>query len=371
MSLVLDRGYLVGLRSIAGPRRPPFLNRSACHSSPMTQILDTLQRPMRALRVSVTDRCNFRCTYCMPRDVFGSSYRFLNRSEILSFEEIERLVAIFARLGVAKVRLTGGEPLLRKDLPTLVGALRSIPGISELTLTTNGVLLRDLAEPLKSAGLDRVTVSLDSLDPQRFQAIADTRVPLATVLEGIEEARRVGLTPLKLNCVLQRGENEDDLIPLAAFARSAGYTLRFIEFMDVGTQNGWHMSRVIPAQEILNRVGDHFPLEPIVEDNCKSAVAQRYRYRDGQGELGVIASVTAPFCSGCDRARLSAQGKLYTCLFAADGMDLKSCLRQGASDDDLYTMLMNRWKRRDDRYSELRSLQTIPTTRPEMFQLGG
>jgi len=331
---------------------------------------DSLSRPLKALRVSVTDRCNFRCPYCMPRENFGEGFRFLNRKEILSFEEILRLVRIFAGLGVEKVRLTGGEPLLRKDLPQLVARLKQVEGLREITLTTNGSLLTGLALPLKQAGLDRLTVSLDSMDPDRFRASTDATVGLDQVLDGLESASTAGFKGIKLNCVLRRGVNEADILPLAAFARDKGHTLRFIEFMDVGTRNGWCLESVVPAAEVAALIARQWPIQRFWKPgpNC---VAQHWQYLDGAGELGLIASVTEPFCSGCDRARLSADGALYTCLFAAEGMDLKAFMRGGASDGDLAALLEARWKRRDDRYSELRSAQTAGLPRAEMFHLGG
>jgi cyclic pyranopterin phosphate synthase len=332
--------------------------------------LDTLSRPLQALRVSVTDRCNFRCPYCMPREAFGEGFRFLEREEILSFEEILRLARIFAGLGVRKVRLTGGEPLLRRDLPRLVAMLKTVPDLREVTLTSNGSLLAALARPLREAGLDRLTVSLDSLDPQRFQTTSDSTVPLERVLEGLEAARSAGFSGIKLNCVLRRGVNEADILPLAGFAREHGYHLRFIEFMDVGTCNGWRLDAVVPASEVAATLSRRWPLERVWKA-APDCVAQHWRYLDGAGELGLIASVTEPFCAGCDRARLSADGCLYTCLFAAEGMDLKGFLRGGASDADLAALLTARWKRRDDRYSELRSERTCGLPRPEMFHLGG
>jgi cyclic pyranopterin phosphate synthase len=331
---------------------------------------DALNRPMKALRVSVTDRCNFRCPYCMPRDKFGAGFPFLERKEILSFEEIVRLVGIFVNLGVEKVRLTGGEPLMRHDLTKLVAALAAVPGLKELTLTTNGSLLSGLAAPLKAAGLHRVTVSLDALDPQLFQRLSDATVPLSQVLDGLEAARAAGFTNTKLNCVLKRGVNETEILPLAAMARDKGLILRFIEFMDVGTGNGWSLDSVVPAREVAERLGRQWPLERFTKatSNC---VSQHYRYLDGGGELGLIASVTEPFCAGCDRVRLSAEGSLYTCLFAAQGLDLKGFMRAGASDRDLEALLASTWTRREDRYSELRSGATAGLPRVEMFHIGG
>ena len=333
-------------------------------------ILDALERPLKALRVSVTDRCNFRCPYCMPRDQFGAAFPFLDRKEILSFEEITRLVGIFVGLGVEKVRLTGGEPLLRQNLPELVAQLSRVPGLRELALTTNGSLLGPLARPLREAGLHRLTVSLDTLDPERFQTLSDANVPLDRVLAGLASARAAGFTGLKLNCVLKRGVNESDILPLAEFARREGHTLRFIEYMDVGTGNGWRLDQVVPAREIVERLGSRWPLARCYppSPNC---VAQHWRYLDGQGEVGVIASVTEPFCAGCDRARLSADGSLYTCLFASEGMDLKTFLRSGASDPDLAALLGSAWKRREDRYSERRTEGTPSLHRIEMFRIGG
>jgi len=324
---------------------------------------------MKALRVSVTDRCNFRCPYCMPREKFGAGFPFLERKEILSFEEIVRLVGIFVGLGVQKVRLTGGEPLLRKDLPALVAALAKLPGLRDLALTSNGSMLASLAEPLRAAGLHRLTVSLDSLDPVKFQTFSDSGIPLAQVLEGLQAAKAAGFTGIKLNCVLQRGANEDDILPLAAYAREQGFTLRFIEFMDVGTGNGWQLGSVVPALEVAERLHRVWPMERLSAPGTH--VAQHWRYLDGQGEVGLIASVTEPFCATCDRARLSAEGSLYTCLFATQGTDLKTFLRNGASDAELAALVAARWSRRDDRYSEERGESTEKRPRVEMFHIGG
>ena len=331
--------------------------------------IDTLGRPLKALRISVTDRCNFRCTYCMPRDVYGPDYPFLPREAILSFEEITHLVRIFTGLGVTKVRLTGGEPLLRRELPTLVRMLAAVPGLEDLALTTNGVLLPDLAGDLRAAGLKRLTVSLDTLRPDRFQSLSDTDLPLSRVLEGLEAARRTGFGPLKLNCVLQRGVNDDEILDLAAFAREQGHTLRFIEFMDVGTTNGWRLESVIPASDVHQILHAQWPLEPLI--TAHDAVARGWRYRDGKGEVGLISSVTAPFCRSCDRARLSADGHLYTCLFAGQGLDLKGFLRGGHGDAALASLLASPWRRREDRYSELRRSETSGLPRVEMSHIGG
>jgi len=333
------------------------------------QPLDTLARPLKALRLSVTDRCNFRCTYCMPKEIFGPDYPFLPREALLSFEEIARLVRIFAGLGVTKLRLTGGEPLMRRELPALVRMVATVPGIDDLALTTNGVLLPDLASPLREAGLKRITLSLDTLRPDRFQALSDTDLPLSRVLAGLEAACAAGFGPLKLNCVLQRGVNDDEILDLAAFARERGHTLRFIEFMDVGTTNGWRLESVVPAAEVHRIIHARWPLEPLA--TTQGAVARGWRYTDGKGELGLIASVTAPFCRSCDRARLSADGHLYTCLFAGEGLDLKGFLRGGHSDADLTSLLGFHWKRREDRYSELRRADTPGLPRIEMSHIGG
>ncbi len=330
---------------------------------------DILGRPLRALRVSVTDRCNFRCTYCMPREAFGPDHPFLPRAALLTFEEITRLARIFTGLGVRKLRLTGGEPLLRQELPALVGMLAALPGLDDLALTTNGALLGALAAPLRAAGLRRLTVSLDTLRPDRFQRLSDTPIPLAQVLAGIEAARAAGFGPVKLNCVVQRGVNDDEILPLAAFARERGHRLRFIEYMDVGTTNGWRLDSVVAAGELHRILHAQWPLDPV--PTSEGAVARTWRYRDGRGEVGLIASVTAPFCSGCDRARLSAEGRLYDCLFAAEGLDLRAFLRGGHGDADLAALLTARWTRRDARYSEHRRDTTPGLPRVEMSHIGG
>jgi cyclic pyranopterin phosphate synthase len=332
-------------------------------------VLDTRGRTLQDLRVSVTDRCNFRCSYCMPKELFGSDYPFLPREELLRFEEITRLVNIFQGLGVRKVRLTGGEPLLRKEIESLVASLAEIPGL-ELSMTTNGSLLAGKAHLLKEAGLGRVSVSLDSLDDATFMAMNDVDFPVEKVLEGIKSAERHGLAPIKVNMVVKRGLNEASLLPMAAHFRGSGHILRFIEFMDVGSTNDWKLDDVIPAAEIVRRIGEVFPLEP-VEPNYLGEVAQRYRYVDGQGEIGMIASVTQPFCGDCSRARLSADGKLFTCLFAVDGVDLKCLLRRGDSDEDLRAEIQRVWKVRSDRYSEIRSDATANLPKVEMSYIGG
>ena len=332
--------------------------------------MDHLGRGLRDLRISVTDRCNFRCPYCMPKEIFGHSYTFLPRAEILSFEEITRVVGAAASLGVTKVRLTGGEPLLRRELDTLVAMLSEVDGITDLALTTNGALLAGKANGLRAAGLARVTVSLDSLDEAVFAAMNDVGVPLGRVLDGIAAAVDAGIWPVKLNTVVKRGVNDDGLVELAQFAREHGLIARFIEYMDVGTTNGWRLDDVVPAAEIVRRIDAVLPLEP-AEANYRGEVARRWRYRDGSGEVGVIASVTQPFCSDCTRARLSTDGKLYTCLFAGAGHDLRALLRAGASDEELREALAKIWAGRGDRYSEQRTTLTAPTRRIEMSYIGG
>jgi cyclic pyranopterin phosphate synthase len=331
---------------------------------------DTLGRPLHDLRISVTDRCNFRCVYCMPRAVFGPDHAFLPREELLSFEEIARLVRLFVGLGVRKVRLTGGEPLVRRELPTLVGSLAAVEGVEDLTLTTNGVLLPQHAVALKQAGLDRVTVSLDADDDETFTRMNDARVPVSSVLKGLSAAEAAGLGPIKLNMVVKRGWNEHAILPMARRFRGTGRILRFIEYMDVGHSNGWRLDDVVSADEILSTISSEFPLEPMPPTK-PGEVAERYRYTDGAGEIGVIASVSRPFCGTCDRARLSADGQLYTCLFATRGHDLRALVRGGASDPDLAATLRSIWEGRDDRYSELRSLETVDLPKVEMSYIGG
>jgi cyclic pyranopterin phosphate synthase len=332
-------------------------------------IADRLGRPVRDLRISVTDRCNFRCVYCMPKEVFGRDYHFLPRAELLTFEEIERIARAFAALGVEKIRITGGEPLVRRELERLVAKLAGL-GPLDLTLTTNGALLAPKARALAEAGLTRVTVSLDSLDDATFRAMNDVDFPVDRVLEGIEAAAAAGLTPVKVNVVVKRGLNEDGIVELARHFRGSGHVLRFIEYMDVGHTNGWRLDDVVPAAEIVRRLGEQFPLEP-VEPGYRGEVARRYRYLDGGGEVGVIASVTQPFCGDCTRARLSADGKLYTCLFAVRGHDLRALLRGGASDEELAAAIAGVWRVRDDRYSELRSAETAGLEKVEMSYIGG
>lgn len=333
-------------------------------------LTDTLNRPLHDLRISVTDRCNFRCVYCMPKEVFGSDYQFLERSQILTFEEINRIARIFVGHGVRKIRLTGGEPLVRRDLHRLVAMLAAIPNLEDLTLTTNGSLLTRQAQTLKGAGLKRVTVSLDSLEDAVFKAMNDVDFPVAAVLEGMAAAADAGLGPIKVNMVVKRGLNESSILPMARFFREKGYILRFIEYMDVGHTNGWRMNDVVPAAEIIRTINAEMPLEPL-DPNYSGEVAGRWRYRDGSGEIGVVASVTQPFCRDCNRARLSAEGKLYTCLFAVNGHDLRSLIRGGATDDELSQTITRVWGKRDDRYSELRSESTASLPKVEMSHIGG
>ncbi len=335
---------------------------------------DSLSRPLHDLRISVTDRCNFRCTYCMPKELFGHDYHFLPKSGILSFEEITRLAGLFVGLGVEKLRLTGGEPLLRKSLPELVAMLRALPGVRDLTLTTNGSLLAQQSVALRQAGLCRLTVSLDSLDETRFAAMNDVRFPLARVLAGIDAALAAGFSPIKINVVVKRGVNESDVAAIARRFRSREFIVRFIEFMDVGNSNGWRLDDVVPAEEILALLQSGIPLQAL-PPNYPGEVARRFRHpeEEGGGEIGVISSVSKPFCGDCSRARLSADGHLYTCLFAGKGHDLRTPLRDGASDAELTQIIGRIWSLRADRYSEIRSDETLRAGRPkaEMSLLGG
>ncbi len=341
-------------------------------------IRDTLGRPIHDLRISVTDRCNFRCTYCMPREIYGRDFSFLPRSELLTFEEITRLAHVFVALGVRKIRLTGGEPLLRRDLPALVGMLAQINDVEDITLTTNGSLLERQAQALADAGLRRISVSLDSLNEQTFARMNDVGFPVSAVLDGIAAADRAGLRPIKVNMVVRRGLNEQDVVPMARFFRERGHILRFIEYMDVGHTNGWRLDEVVPAHEVIAAIDADMPLTELPA-TYSGEVANRWAYRDGGGEVGVIASVTQPFCRDCSRARLTADGQLYTCLFANTGHDLLGPLRAGASDDDITTQISAVWGARGDRYSELRSQATtkalpilvIDPDRVEMSRIGG
>jgi cyclic pyranopterin phosphate synthase len=372
-------------RRSTGPRRCASVIKMALivTDTPMTEagdraaraprslpVVDTLRRPLRDLRVSVTDRCNFRCTYCMPKEVFGPRYQYLAANELLSFEEIARLVRIFVDHGVEKVRLTGGEPLVRREIERLVALLAGIDGLKDLTLTTNGSALATKARALKEAGLQRVTVSLDSLDDAVFKAMNDVDFPVARVLDGIEAARAAGLSPIKVNMVVQRGVNDHSVVDMARYFHGTGHILRFIEYMDVGTTNGWRLDDVVAGAEIVRMIDAVLPLEP-AEPHYRGEVAARYRYADGGGEIGVITSVSQPFCGDCTRARLSSDGKLYTCLFAAAGHDLRAPLRAGATDDELAGVVRGLWTRRADRYSELRTLATSPRRKVEMSHIGG
>ena len=332
--------------------------------------VDALGRPLRDLRISVTDRCNFRCTYCMPKEVFGRDFAFLDRSELLSFEEIARLAQLFVREGVQKFRLTGGEPLLRRDIERLVAMLARIRGVQDIALTTNGALLtRDKAFALRDAGLTRITVSLDSLDDAVFRRMNDVDFPVARVLEAIDAAAEAGLAPIKIDMVVKRGENDGSIVAMASRFRSTGHIVRFIEYMDVGNTNGWRMEDVVSAREIARRISEHWPIAP-AQANYFGEVAERWRYVDGAGEIGIIASVTQPFCGSCTRARLSADGKLYLCLFAGVGHDLRGLLRGGADDETVASAIRSRWHTRDDRYSEIRTEATT-ATKVEMSHIGG
>ncbi|MGI9228088.1 MAG: GTP 3',8-cyclase MoaA [Gammaproteobacteria bacterium] len=336
-----------------------------------TQIIDTLSRPIRDLRISVTDRCNFRCTYCMPKEVFNSDYEFLRRDDLLSFEEITRVSKVFAELGVKKIRLTGGEPLLRKNISVLVEQLSNIEAIEDISLTTNGVLLTEkMAQQLKDAGLQRITVSLDALDDKTFKAISDVSFNVDKVLDAIEIADSVGLSPIKINMVIKKGVNEHAILPMAKHFHNSGKILRFIEFMDVGSTNHWQMDDVFSAKEMIDVINQELPIEP-ADANYKGEVAKRWRYKDGGGEIGIISSVTQPFCQSCTRARLSAEGKLYTCLFATQGKDLRHLIRQGANDEYISDIISTVWKKRTDQYSELRTSETVLLPKVEMSYIGG
>jgi cyclic pyranopterin phosphate synthase len=343
-------------------------------TAPRGSLLDQLARPLHDVRISVTDRCNFRCGYCMPRSVFGKDYAFLPHASLLSFEEILRLVRVFIAHGIEKVRLTGGEPLLRKDIERLIEMLAPLTTVTgrplDLTLTTNASLLARKAAILKRAGLGRITVSLDALDETSFRAMNDADFPVADVLAGLEAAQEAGFEQIKINMVVQRGVNDHQILPMARHFRGTGHILRFIEFMDVGSSNGWQLSQVVPSAEVRDRIHQHFPLESL-EPNYPGEVAQRWRFQDGSGEIGLISSVTQPFCGSCSRARVSTEGRLYTCLFASQGHDLRALLREGASDLQLATAIARVWTEREDRYSELRSSQTAGLPKIEMSYIGG
>ncbi|MFZ5509794.1 MAG: GTP 3',8-cyclase MoaA [Pseudomonadota bacterium] len=336
---------------------------------PSGRLLDRRGRRLRDLRISVTDRCNFRCVYCMPKTVFGRDFQFIPHEQLLTLEEIARVARIFVAHGVNKIRLTGGEPLLRRNIEGLVAMLAQIPGI-ELTLTTNGSLLPKKAQALKDAGLQRVTVSLDSLHDAVFRAMNDVDFPVAKVLEGIDAAAAAGLTPVKINMVVKRGTNDASIVPMARHFKGSGHIVRFIEFMDVGTSNGWKLDEVVPSAEVVRMIDAEMPLEP-VEPNYSGEVAERWRYRDGSGEIGVISSVTQAFCSTCTRMRMSTEGKLYTCLFASDGHDLRALLRSGRSDEEIAAAIGFIWNNRNDRYSEIRTAETAALKKVEMSYIGG
>jgi cyclic pyranopterin phosphate synthase len=352
---------------------------SGIAATPRGLLTDRRSRELRDLRISVTDRCNFRCVYCMPREVFDKNYEFLPHSALLSFEEIERLAKLFVAHGVEKIRLTGGEPLLRKNIEFLIerlAMLRTPEGRPlDITLTTNGSILARKARSLKDAGLSRVTVSLDALDDALFRRMNDADFAVADVLEGIEAAHAAGLAPLKVNMVVKRGTNDAEIVPMARHFKGSGAVLRFIEYMDVGASNGWNMREVLPSEDVVARIAEHFPLRPLEAHNG-AETAQRWGYQDGGGEIGVISSVTRAFCSSCTRARLSTEGKLYLCLFATSGHDLRALIRSGASDATVATAIARIWEARTDRYSELRGSNALPAADPdaprvEMSYIGG
>ena len=351
------------------PIRDERTLRMPALSMPANDIHDKRGRRIRDLRISVTDRCNFRCTYCMPKEVFDHDYAFLPHGELLTFEEITRIARISVSLGVEKIRLTGGEPLLRKGIENLIAMLNEIPGI-DLTLTTNGSALKAKAKALKAAGLRRITVSLDSLDDATFRAMNDVDFPVAKVLESIDAAAEAGLTPIKINMVVKRGVNDDDVVAMAAKFKGSGHIVRFIEFMDVGATNGWLMNDVIPSAEIVKKISVVFPLE-VGDANYQGEVAERWRYADGSGEIGVISSVTQAFCGTCTRARLSTDGSLFTCLFAQKGYDLKLLLRGGKNDDEIRDAIAAIWQHRTDNYSEIRTAETAKERKVEMSFIGG
>ncbi|MGB8362178.1 MAG: GTP 3',8-cyclase MoaA [Acidimicrobiia bacterium] len=334
----------------------------------MPPVTDLFDRPLRDLRISVTDRCNFRCTYCMPKEVFGPGYEFLPRDQLLTFEEITAIVRQFTDRGVSKVRITGGEPLLRKGIEDLIGMIAGIDEVTDLTLTTNASLLARKAKTLARAGLNRVTVSLDAMDDETFESMNDVGFPVSTVLEAIEIAAEAGLGPIKVNAVIKRGVNEHAVLDMARHFRGTPHIVRFIEYMDVGNTNGWRLDDVVPAEKMIENVNSEFPLEPI-PPNYPGEVASRFRYLDSEGEIGVIASVTRPFCGSCTRARVSAEGSLYTCLFASTGISLRDVIRSGG---DLGQAIDDVWTKRDDRYSEIRSSNTARLSVPvEMSYIGG
>lgn len=338
--------------------------------SSATPVIDRLHRPLRDLRISVTDRCNFRCTYCMPEEIFGERYEFLKRDKLLTFEEITRITRIITQQGAVKLRLTGGEPLMRRDFETLVTMLHGIDGVEDIAMTTNAYFLPEKAAALKAAGLGRITVSLDSLDNATFRAMNGGKADVHQVLAGIDAAVAAGFAPVKINAVVKRGVNDHSIVQMARYARENGHLLRFIEYMDVGTLNGWRMDHVVTAKEIVQRIHAEIPLEPLPR-HYDSETALRFRYQDGGGEIGVIASVTRPFCGDCSRMRLSPEGQIYTCLFAVDGTDLCGPLRDGASDADLASLIRQTWENRDDRYSEIRGSGGPTPEKIQMYYIGG
>jgi len=342
---------------------------TATGEAPPSTIVDTRGRPLRDLRISVTDRCNFRCTYCMPKEVFGKDFQFLDREQLLTFGEIHRLTRIFRDQGIEKVRITGGEPLVRRKLERLIEMLAYHQDL-DLTLTTNGSLLKQKAADLKAAGLKRVTVSLDALDNETFMKMNDVDFPVEKVLEGIDEADRVGLAPVKINMVVKRGVNEHSVVPMAKYFKGSGHIIRFIEFMDVGSTNGWQMDTVVPSRELAAMIAAEFPIEP-VEANYRGEVAERWRYLDGSGEVGFISSVTQAFCRDCTRARLSAEGQLFTCLFATQGTDLRTLVRNEGSDEEIAEAIRRVWSVRTDNYSEIRTAETAKLRKVEMSYIGG
>lgn len=342
--------------------------------SPTGHVLDTRGRALRDLRISVTDRCNFRCVYCMPKEIFGRDYAFMPKASLLTFEEVTRLTRIAAAHGIQKVRLTGGEPLLRKDIEVLVSMIKDVPTVDgkplDVALTTNGSVLARKARALADAGLDRVTVSLDSVNEKTFQTMNDVDYPVKSVLDGIDAAHEAGLGPVKINMVVKKGMNDQDIIPMARYFKDTPYIVRFIEFMDVGTSNGWKLGEVVPSSDVIARINEEMPLEP-VEANYTGEVAGRWRYTDGGGEIGVISSVTQAFCSTCTRARISADGKLFTCLFAVAGHDLRELMRDGCTDDEIATVMAHLWRARTDNYSERRGHETAERQKIEMSYIGG
>lgn len=331
--------------------------------------LDSRKRPLRDLRISVTDRCNFRCTYCMPKSVYDRNFKFLERTQLLSFDEINRLVGIFKHHGVEKIRITGGEPLLRKELEKLLAMIATDHNL-DLTLTTNATLLKQKAQLLKDSGLKRITVSLDSLNDATFKMMNDMNVSVSKVLEGIEEADKVGFSPIKVNMVVKGGTNDQDVVAMAKHFKGSGHIVRFIEFMDVGSTNGWDMDRVVASKTLAAQINEVFPIEPI-EANYEGEVAERWRYLDGSGEIGFISSVTQAFCRSCTRARLSAEGSIYTCLFATEGTDLRMLLRTGATDEQVSNLISQTWSKRSDNYSEIRTAETSSLRKIEMSYIGG